>query len=46
MRKILGSKGLEGTLVSVKWHAKGIRKRRMKIFVKGSSLTGKVGDQF
>lgn len=36
-RKILGYKGLEETLVSVKWHAKRIinRKRRMKVLVKG-----------
>lgn len=34
-RKILGSKGNEGTLVTInKWHVKGIRKRRMKILVK------------
>lgn len=37
-RKILGSKGNEGTLVTVnKWYVKGIRKRRIKILVKRKS---------
>lgn len=38
MSKILGPKGLEGTLESVKWPFKGIRKRRMKMFVKGAPV--------
>lgn len=33
-RKMLGSRGSEGTLVTVnKWHVKGIRKRRMEMLV-------------
>lgn len=32
--KILGFKVFAGALVSVKWHVKGIRKKRMKILVK------------
>lgn len=38
-RKILGPKGLEGTVVSVnKCHVKVIGKRRMKILVKGTPI--------
>lgn len=45
MRKILASKGLEGTLVSVRWHVKGIRKKENENVCKGgSSLAGKVGE--
>lgn len=38
MRKILWSKGLDGPPVPVKWHVKGIKKRRMKIFVEGAPV--------